>query len=266
LSGRLAPPMHGMGLLDSISEATILENSDPLDMNKDGISGRPNYVFSHSLQRDEIGRFGWKANEPTLHDQDAAAFNGDMGLTTTLFPGENCGTDQSVCKDLPNGGEPEVTDKQLNLMVHYSKFVAVPARRNSELPDVIKGRELFIEANCQSCHRPTMTTRDDASHKLLSGQKIWPYTDLLIHDMGDELADNRPDGLANGSEWRTSPLWGIGLTAAVNGHEFYMHDGRARTLEEAILWHGGEAEASRETFKGMTAENRAALLEFLKSL
>jgi CxxC motif-containing protein (DUF1111 family) len=258
--------MHGLGLLDAISEASILQYSDPLDMNKDGISGRPNYVFSHALKREEIGRFGWKANEPTLEDQDAGAFNGDMGLTTNLFPNENCGTDQTVCADLANGGKPEVEDKQMKLMVHYSKFVAVPARRNTEMPNVIKGRELFFEANCHSCHRPTMTTRDDASHKLLSGQKIWPYTDLLLHDMGEELADNRPDGLANGSEWRTPPLWGIGLTGAVNGHEFYMHDGRARSLEEAILWHGGEAEASRESFKSMGAEKRAALLEFLNSL
>lgn len=266
MSVRLAPPMHGLGLLDAVSAESILEYADPDDTDQDGISGRPNYVYSRSLKRDEIGRFGWKANQPTLEDQDAGAFNGDMGLTSTLFPDENCTAMQSVCSDLPNGGTPEVEDKQMALVLHYSKFLAVPARRNTDVPEVVQGRELFFEANCQSCHRPTMTTRWDASHKLLSGQTIWPYTDLLLHDMGPELADNRPDGLANGREWRTAPLWGVGLAPVINGHDFYLHDGRARSLEEAILWHGGEAEASREHFKGMTAEQRAALLQFLKSL
>lgn len=266
MSARLAPPQHGLGLLDVVEPATILEYVDENDANGDGISGRANYVYSHSQKIEMLGRFGWKAGQPTLRDQDAAAFNGDMGLTSAEFPDQNCSELQTVCKDLPNGGEPEVVEKQMALMVHYSRFLAVPARRDVDDPDVIKGRELFMAANCQSCHRPSMTTSANADHKLLQNQKIWPYTDLLLHDMGEGLADHRPDGLANGFEWRTPPLWGIGLTKAVNGHEFYLHDGRARTLEEAILWHGGEAEKSREAYKGLSEENRRTFVRFLESL
>ncbi|HYX35385.1 MAG TPA: di-heme oxidoredictase family protein [Oligoflexus sp.] len=263
---RLAPPVHGLGLLEAVSPETILESADMDDHNQDGISGTPNYVFSQATQQTEIGRFGWKANQATLHDQDAGAFNGDMGLTTSLAPLENCSSLQTVWTDVPNGGHPEVEDKQFNLVVHYSRFIAVPARRDTDRPEVQAGRKLFFEAGCAACHRPTMTTRTDAAHRLLAQQKIWPYTDLLLHDMGPDLADHRPDGLANGREWRTPPLWGIGLTQEVNNRPFYLHDGRARTLEEAILWHGGEADGSREAYRTMPAEQRAQLLRFLKSL
>ncbi len=266
ISPRLAPSMQGLGLLEAVPEDVILEWADPDDANHDGISGRANYVASVANGKDMIGRFGWKANQPTLRDQDAGAFNGDMGLTTTLHPDENCTELETVCKDLPNGGEPEVSDKQFELVVLYSKFIAVPARRNTDQPAVVKGRELFMAAHCDSCHRPTMTTAADAGHALLSNQKIWPYTDLLLHDMGEELADHRPDGLATGTEWRTAPLWGIGLMPEINGSDFYLHDGRARGLEEAILWHGGEGEASREAYKNLSSDDRKALLSFLKSL
>ncbi len=266
MSARLAPPQHGLGLIDSVDAATILEWVDEKDENGDGISGRANYVFSHSTNKIELGRFGWKASQPSLRDQDASAFNGDMGLTSTLFPLQNCSDRQTVCKDLPNGGDPEVTDKQLNLMFHYSRFIAVPARRDVDDAEVKKGRTLFFEANCQSCHRPSMVTSANADHKLLQNQKVWPYSDFLLHDMGEGLADHRADGLASGTEWRTPPLWGIGLTGVVNPNEFYLHDGRARSVEEAILWHGGEGEKSRDAYKGLSAENRKALLRFLKSL
>lgn len=263
---RLAPPVHGLGLLDAVTPETLLEWADADDSNGDGISGRPNYVYSFASKKIEIGRFGWKANQASLIDQDTAAFNGDMGLTTSLHPDQNCSSLQTVCADLPNGGTPEVEDKQINLVVHYSRFLAVPGRRDTDLPEVQDGRKLFFAANCQACHRPSMTTGADAPHVLLANQLIWPYSDLLLHDMGPELADHRPDGLASGTEWRTPPLWGVGLAAEVNNHPFYLHDGRARTLEEAVLWHGGEATASREFYKNLPAEERARLLRFLKSL
>lgn len=263
---RLAPPVHGLGLLEAVSPATILEYEDAEDGNGDGISGRANEVFSALTGRMELGRFGWKANQPGLLEQDAAALNGDMGLTTRLFPKENCTGAQNICTELPDGGVPEVEDKQLNLMVHYSRFLAVPGRRDSKDPEVQAGRTLFFESGCASCHRPSLQTRPDALHPLLSSQMIWPYTDLLLHDMGLELADHRPDGLANGSEWRTPPLWGIGLTQEVNNRVFFLHDGRARSLEEAILWHGGEAESSQTRYRGLPATQRAQLLRFLQSL
>lgn len=266
ISARLAPPQHGLGLLDSVEESMLLEYADEDDRNEDGVSGRANFVYSPGQKKTMIGRFGWKANQATLRDQDAAAFNGDMGLTSEEHPNENCSELQTVCKDMPNGGEFEVTGKQMDLMFHYSRFLAVPARRDVDDTEVVKGREIFMAANCQGCHRPSMTTSHSADHVLLQNQKIWPYSDLLLHDMGPELADNRPDGLASGVEWRTPPLWGIGLTKIVNGNEFYMHDGRARTLEEAILWHGGEAEKSREYYKNLSVENRKALIRFLNSL
>jgi CxxC motif-containing protein (DUF1111 family) len=263
---RLAPPVHGLGLLEAVAESTIRAWEDPDDRDQDGISGRANEVWSPLTTRMEIGRFGWKANQAGLLEQDAAALNGDMGLTTELFPEENCTAAQGVCAELPDGGKPEVEDKQLQLLVHYSRFLAVPARRNTEDPDVQAGRALFVESGCANCHRPSMETRPDALHPLLANQVIWPYTNLLLHDMGPELADHRPDGLATGSEWRTPPLWGIGLTQTVNQRVFFLHDGRARTLEEAILWHGGEAESSRERYRHWPASQRSQILRFLESL
>lgn len=263
---RLAPPVHGLGLLEAVSAATILEYQDTEDHNQDGISGRANEVFSPVTGKMEIGRFGWKANQPGLIEQDAGALNGDMGLTTRVFPRENCSDRQTICRELPHGGEPEVEDKQLNLLVHYSRFLAVPGRRHADDPDTRAGRVLFFQSGCASCHRPSLTTAPDAVHPLLANQVIWPYTDLLLHDMGEDLADHRPDGKADGSEWRTSPLWGIGLTQEVNNRVFFLHDGRARTLEEAILWHGGEASASRQQYSALPAAQRAQLLRFLQSL
>ena len=238
----------------------------PEDKNGDGISGKANYIFSESKGFQSIGRFGWKANEPTLHDQVAAAFLGDMGLASSLFPKENCSEFQTVCEEHINGGTPEVEDKQMDLVVHYSQLIAVPARRNTEDSNVRKGRELFMDMGCASCHRPSMKTSSTAWHTLLQDQVIWPYTDLLLHDMGEGLADNRPDGLANGQEWRTAPLWGIGLNAAVNKNEFYLHDGRARSFEEAILWHGGEAQVVRDRYSNASKEEREQIQAFLKSL
>ena len=265
-SPRIANQMIGLGLLEAVPEAALLALADPNDWNGDGISGRPNLVWDFYNNRTAIGRFGWKANQPHLLQQVAGAFSGDMGISTSLFSSPNCTTAQPKCADLPNGGEPEISDDDLLKVVLYSGSLAVPAQRDFEFPQVIAGRRLFDSVGCTSCHIPTLQTGLHLTIPALSQQTIHPYTDLLLHDMGEGLADNRPDFEASGSEWRTPPLWGIGLIETVNGHTFYLHDGRARNLEEAILWHGGEAQATLDAFMNMSAAEREALLAFLKSL
>ncbi len=264
-SPRVAPAVHGMGLLEAIPEAQILAWADPDDVNGDGISGRPNYVHDAIKNGQSLGRFGWKANVASVHEQDAGAALGDMGITTSVFPDKNCPEVQTECRAAPNGGVPEMSDKQLDKMTFYVSTLAVPARRDVD-DDIVKmGARAFEKANCAQCHKPQTTT---GAHDIaaLSFQNIQPFTDLLLHDMGKNLADNRPDGKASGLEWRTPPLWGIGLVKVVNKHTNFLHDGRARNLEEAILWHGGEAEQSKQAFKAMNADERAALITFLNSL
>ena len=265
-SARVAPAMIGLGLIDAIAQADILANADPDDKNGDGISGRANYVWDVSQQKTVMGRFGWKSNQPDIAQQVKAAFNGDMGLTSSLLKDDHCTAIQTNCQKAPHGGTPEVSDKVMERVVFYSSTLGVPARRNTKNPDVIKGEQLFTNANCNSCHQVNFTTADYPAIKELSNQKIMPYSDLLLHDMGEGLADGRPDFLATGSEWRTPPLWGIGLVETVNGHTRFLHDGRARNLSEAILWHGGEAEISKQAFVEMNKTNRDALLAFLNSL
>jgi CxxC motif-containing protein (DUF1111 family) len=265
-SVRIAPPMIGLGLLEAIPEAAILANADPDDMNGDGISGRANQVWDHAQQRTTLGRFGWKAGQPTLNQQNADAFANDMGLTSTLIAHDNCTAVQTDCLQAPHGGEPEVSDNILATVLFYTRNLAVPARRDVDAPEVIAGKNLFHQAGCQSCHTPQFTTAADAAEAELANQVIRPYSDLLLHDMGEGLADNRPEFLATGREWRTAPLWGIGLTETVNGHTQFLHDGRARNLLEAILWHGGEAEAAKQTVLTFNADERSALLAFLNSL
>ncbi len=266
VSPRLAPPMIGLGLLEAVDPSTLLEMEDPDDKDGDGISGRANFVMDRATGQLAIGRFGWKANQPNLKQQSAGAFLGDMGLTTHLFPIENCSDGQSACQQAPQGGQPEVDEKQLDLVVHYARFLSVPARRSSDDPAVQRGRRLFVEARCDGCHRMSMKTGSETAHPLLANQKIWPYSDLLLHDMGPELADHRPDGLATGVEWRTPPLWGLGLNETVNRHRFFLHDGRARSPEEAILWHGGEAQASRNYYSSLSSADRNDFQAFLNSL
>ncbi|VXC73508.1 Thiol oxidoreductase [Pseudomonas sp. 8Z] len=265
-SARVATPMIGLGLLESISETDILANADPDDSNGDGISGRPNQVWDRAQQRTALGRFGWKAGQPTLNQQNAEAFANDMGLTSTLVAHDNCTDAQSDCLAAVNGGVPEVSDNILASVLFYSRNLGVPARRNVDAPEVLKGKGLFHQAGCQQCHTPRFTTAADAVEPELANQVIRPYTDLLLHDMGEGLADGRDEFLATGREWRTPPLWGIGLTQAVNGHTQFLHDGRARNLLEAILWHGGEAEAAKQHVLQFDADERAALLAFLNSL
>lgn len=266
LSPRVANQMVGLGLLEALDEGTILAFADEFDSNGDGISGRPNYVWDVETQTTKLGRFGWKANQPNLKQQTAGAFVGDMGLTTTLFPNDECTSSQSDCLSAPNGGSPEVTDENLRKVVLYASSLAVPARRNWTDKTVLQGKQLFMYIGCASCHIPKMTTGTHPVFDALSNQTIRPYTDMLLHDMGEGLADGRPDYLATGSEWRTPPLWGIGLFQTVNHHTNYLHDGRARNLEEAILWHGGEAENAQSAFKQLTQTERNAIILFLNSL
>lgn len=265
VSPRVANQMIGLGLLEAINEQTLLNISDEYDSDNDGISGRPNYVWDIASNSTKIGRFGWKANQPSLHQQVAGAFNGDMGITSSLFPDENC-PPSIDCDNTPNGGTPEITDNHLNDVVLYSSTLAVPVRRDWDNQDILKGKELFNQINCIACHVAKFETGTHPSIAALSNQTIRPYTDLLLHDMGSELADNREDFLANGNEWRTPPLWGLGLIETVNGHTNLLHDGRARNIEEAILWHGGEAETSKIAFMNLTGQERSKVVMFINSL
>ncbi|MCS3837517.1 CxxC motif-containing protein (DUF1111 family) [Pseudomonas sp. JAI111] len=269
-SARVAPPMIGLGLLEAIPDEAILANAEAQAKDKNGIAGRPNRVWDDAQQKTVLGRFGWKAGQPNLNQQNVHAFSGDMGLTTSLRPFDDCTDAQTACKQAPNGngpeGEPEVSDNILRLVLFYSRNLAVPARRDVNAPEVLAGKNLFFQAGCQSCHTPKYTTAANAAEPELANQVIRPYSDLLLHDMGDGLADNRSEFQASGRDWRTPPLWGIGLTQAVSGHTQFLHDGRARNLLEAVLWHGGEAQAAQQQVLSFNAEQRAALLAFLNSL
>lgn len=270
---RIANPMIGLGLLGAIHPADILALADPHDADGDGISGRPSLVRHPETGDLMLGRFGWKASTPTVKVQSAEAFSGDIGISTPLITdafGE-CSIAQKECRALPTGvqtrlGPVEAPDPILDLVAFYSRNLAVPARRDVDDPEVLAGKALFYKTGCASCHTPKFVTRRDAEDEAHRFQLIWPYTDMLLHDMGEGLADNRPVGSASGREWRTAPLWGIGLTETVNGHTFFLHDGRARNLLEAILWHGGEAQAARDRVVEMTPQERRALIAFVESL
>ena len=269
LAPRVAPPMIGLGLIEAIAERDLLANAAPSDADGDGISGRA------TLSADgRAGRFGWKASSPTILHQSATAFSIDMGLSTRLFPHPwgDCTPVQAGCRAAPHGdansvppGSPEIADELLDLVVFYASHLAVPARRDVDDPTVLRGKELFYEARCTACHVPKFATSATAAAGQ-ANQLVWPYSDFLLHDMGAGLADPNPTGEAGAAEWRTPPLWGIGMTRTVNGHTLFLHDGRARSLEEAILWHDGEAAASREAFAAAPAARRAALIRFLESL
>ena len=265
VSPRVAPAVVGMGLLEAIPEAHIIAAADPDDADGDGISGRVNMVWDERKGGLSLGRFGWRANQPSVEQQTAGAFLGDLGVTSPIFPEENCKAPQADCLSAPNGGSPEIGVERLANVVMYTQTLAVPAMRDFGDLQVKHGAELFVQAGCAMCHTPQHST---GPHELapVSNQTIYPYTDLLLHDMRPELADGRPDFEANGQEWRTPPLWGIGLVETVNGHTMFMHDGRARNLTEAVLWHGGESAASRDIFKSFTKEERDALIRFLESL
>jgi len=265
-SARIAPPMIGLGLLESIREEDILANADPDDHNGDGIRGRANQVWDDARHETVLGRFGWKAGQPNIPQQNAHAFSSDMGLTSDLLPTDDCTPTQVDCRNAIDGGQPEVSQHLFDQVAFYARNLAVPARRKVDDPQVLAGKGLFFDSGCTSCHTPKFTTGPNAAEPELANQVIRPYSDLLLHDMGEGLADNRPEFLASGRDWRTPPLWGIGLTETVNGHTQFLHDGRARNLLEAVLWHGGEAEAARQRVLTFDAEQRSALLAFLNSL
>jgi len=261
-SPRVAPVNFGLGLLRAIPEASLRNAADPNDRDHDGISGRVNTVFDVIVQQYVVGRFGWKANVGTLTQQAAGAFNGDMGITTAIFPAENCEGEFTGCAR--HGAE--VNGQTVDDVAFYTATLGVPARRNLNDQSAQLGEAVFFAAGCADCHTQTQFTGTLPGVPAVSNQKIHPYTDLLLHDMGPNLADNRPDFDANGREFRTPPLWGVGLVKTVNGHTTFMHDGRARNLEEAVLWHGGEAANARERFKSFSATYRRALISFLQSL
>jgi CxxC motif-containing protein (DUF1111 family) len=265
LSPRVAPQMIGLGLLEAVPAADIVAQADPDDRNRDGISGRANTVWDAARGESALGRFGWKANEPTIAQQVAGAFLSDIGITTPLFAAEACTAAIPDCAAIPHGGTPEIDPDDFDKVVLYAGSLAVPARRDWADAEVLLGKRLFHEAGCAACHTPALTTGQHPTLPALSNQVIHPYTDLLLHDMGEGLADNRPDFLADGREWRTPPLWGLGLIETVNGHTQLLHDGRARTLVEAILWHGGEGEVARDAFAALSAPERAAVVRFLNS-
>lgn len=266
-SPRVGSQVYGLGLLEIIPESAITSNTDENDSNNDGVSGKANYVWDKTTSKTQLGRFGWKANQPNLLQQTADAFNGDIGITTSLNPNENLSgkAQKTNYGGISSGGNPEIIDKTLQDVVFYQRSLAVPARRKTNNDEVIKGKKIMTEIGCTNCHIERFVT-GFSSIPQLSGQTIFPYTDLLLHDMGAELADNRPDFLANGNEWRTPPLWGIGLIKIVNKHTFLLHDGRARNITEAIIWHGGEGEKSKNNFLKLTKSDRAALVAFLDNL
>jgi len=266
---RNAPPLLGVGLLDTIKQEDINRLADENDENGDGISGRVNIVWDFEANKAVPGRFGLKANKASVRLQTAGALHGDMGLSNPIFPSQPCTPKQLSCINEITGNDSEgteVSQKQLELFVNFTKNLAVPERRNPNKESVIAGRSLFYKIGCAACHHPSFKTGDDKNYPHLANQIIWPYTDLLLHDMGEGLADGRPDYLATGSEWRTPPLWGIGLSKQVNGAQNFLHDGRARSIEEAIIWHGGEAEQVKQKFIKLDKMQREKLIEFVNSL
>ena len=272
LSPRVANQMIGLGLLEAIPTTDILAQVDENDTDNNGISGRANIVWSEEFDAPMLGRFGHKAGNPTIRQQSAAAFSGDIGISSPLFPngaGE-CTDLQTACQTAPHGDNDdrlfEIDDEILDLVTYYSRNLAVPARRDVNDPEVLRGKQVFYDTGCVSCHTPSFVTHRLENQPEQSFQLIWPYTDMLLHDMGEGLADNRPEARATGREWRTPPLWGIGLTQQVSGHTYFLHDGRARSLLEAVLWHGGEAQAQRDAVIDMQKADRDALIRFLESL
>jgi len=266
ISPRVAPALIGLGLLEAVPETVLLDLADPEDRDRNGISGRVNRVWDVARQAEVIGRFGWKAEQPSVEQQSAGAFAGDMGLTSRLFPNDNRSPVQLAAISRPSGGSPEVSDEVLAAVVLYARTLAVPAARRLDEKVRLEGNLLFEQMGCANCHAPALKTDPLSGLPELGGQEIHPYSDLLLHDMGAGLSDSRPSYLAQGSEWRTAPLWGLGLYARVNGHTLLLHDGRARNTAEAILWHGGEAASAQRAFRTANAPQREALIAFVEAL
>jgi CxxC motif-containing protein (DUF1111 family) len=267
MSLRMAQPIQGLGLLEAVPEEAILRIAE--EQKALGFNGRPNWVRDDINKKTSLGRFGWKANQPSVGQQIAGAYSGDLGVTSDLYPAMNCPPPQTDCEYQPPGNQPELIENDWNEITFWEQALAVPARRNVKDPRFKQGEKLFVEAKCSVCHVPELKTAEKVPHlKMLENQKVRAYTDLLLHDMGEGLADNRPDFKAGGRDWRTQPLWGLGLAKTVLGTEYapMLHDGRARNATEAILWHGGEAGVSRDAFSRMSKIDRDALLFYLESI
>ncbi len=265
LSARIAPAVIGVGLLELVSDSTLLSLADPDDRDANGISGRIHWLTSTDAGVRRAGRLGWKAAQPAVADQISTALAGDIGITTPAHPKLESDAAQRAAAARATGGEPELEGRPLASLIAYCRMLAVPARRDPTQPAVMRGAHRFVEAGCAGCHTPTLTT-SGSDVQPLSRQTIHAFTDLLLHDMGPELSDGMPEQDAAAAEWRTPPLWGIGLAERVGGYRFLLHDGRARSLEEAILWHGGEAQKSRDVFRNLPKVARNELLRFLESL
>ena len=273
LSPRVTQAMMGLGLIEAIHPDDILAHADPDDRDGDGVSGRAAIVRDPATGKTVLGRFGWKAQSATVRQQSADAFSADIGISTPASKASHgdCTAAQAACLAMPNGvqarlGDTEAPDPVLGLVTFYAENLAVPARRKASFSETLAGKKVFYETGCIACHVPKFVTRRDAANKAHAFQLIWPYSDFLLHDMGDGLADGQSVGEASGKEWRTPPLWGIGLTRTVSGHTFFLHDGRARNLTEAILWHGGEGQKARDRFADLEKADRQALITFLESL
>ena len=262
---RIAPPVFGLGLLAAISEQTLLDLAQRQD--ELGFKGKPNYVWDDITHQRALGRFGWKANQPNIQQQIAAAAIGDMGANSRVYYDQNCPPIQTICREQMPANDPELVGSDLDDLEFWTLGLAVPARRDVSDEAVIRGAKLFDAAKCSVCHVSTLKTAAEFKRMpQLANQTFHAYTDLLLHDMGEELADGRPDFEAGPRDWRTAPLWGLGLSAIVSGSTAMLHDGRARNATEAIVWHGGEANISREAFRQMPKADREALLKFLDSI
>jgi CxxC motif-containing protein (DUF1111 family) len=256
--------IYGLGFLEAVPESTLKDIAAL--QKKQGLNGRLNYVRDDIQQKTVLGRFGWKANQPSIRQQIVAAFLGDMGVTSSLYMEENCPPVQTLCLAMPPGNRPELLDYNWDQMEFWHAALAPPPARNLELPQVKLGEKLFQQAGCAACHVPELRTGDYPLLPIIANTTFRAFTDLLIHDMGEDLADGRPDFLAGPRDWRTPPLWGIGLSAQVNGSTHLLHDGRARNVLEAILWHGGEAKAAKDAFSKMPLDEREALIAFVNAL
>ena len=272
-SARIATQMVGMGLIDAIDAEAILARADPEDLDADGISGKANMVWDIAAGELAIGRFGWKAGQPNLRQQVASAFSGDVGISNPLFPNGSgdCTINQTECSAAPNGntarmGGFELSAELLNLTTYFNANLAVPHRQTAASDNILFGKQIFYQTGCISCHIPKHITAETSPYKDLHNELIWPYSDFLLHDMGAGLADNRPEGQATGSEWRTPPLWALGASKYLGKHWQLLHDGRARTIQEAVLWHNGEASGAKSKFMNLSATERQALVDFVQSL
>lgn len=261
MSLRVPPAVFGLGLLEAVPEQEIRRLADPEDADGDGVSGKVQQVRDALTGQTVLGRFGWKASQPSLAAQSAAALLADLGVTA---PGASRLADRVELDGEER--QPEIGESEVTALVRYLRALAVPARRRWTEPVVRQGEGLFATIGCAACHRTQIITGELPGWPELTRQTIRPYSDLLLHDLGPQLADAVEEGAASGSEWRTPPLWGLGLVSTVSSQAGLLHDGRARSAEEAILWHGGEADGARERFRRLPRQTRAALLEFLDTL